>query len=513
MLSCLLSTAEMYAADSAALALGIPGESLMEAAGWQVASAIRARFRPRLVHVLCGSGNNGGDGFVAARLLASWGWPVRVFLLGDVSRLKGDAALMAGRWRGAILPLSPECLDGDPLMIDALFGAGLARPLDGLVRQVLEAVGSAGLDVVAVDVPSGVDGNSGQTLGAAVPARLTVTFFRPKPGHLLLPGRLLCGELVVGDIGIPATVLAGIGPQTFVNTPSLWADRIKWPQPAGHKYDRGHLLVAGGAVLTGAARLAAMAARRAGAGLVTLAAPEGTADVYRGDLPGVMVQPSIAWERLVQDRRVTAAVIGPGLGIGRGTKALVADALTAGKRCVLDADALTSYADDPQSLWALGRMPVLTPHDGEFNRLFEHTGDRLTRARRAAATSGTVILLKGSDTVVAAPDGRAAISVGAPPTLASGGTGDVLSGLIGGLLAQGMEPFEAACLGAWMHVQAAQLVGPGLIAEDLIGMMPTVWRHLSGDDAPSRSERTDGPRRYHLRRRRAKWTTESWRDW
>ncbi|PKU25857.1 NAD(P)H-hydrate dehydratase [Telmatospirillum siberiense] len=512
MLSCLLSTAEMFAADEAALALGIPGEILMEAAGWQVATAIRKRCPPRLVHVLCGPGNNGGDGFVVARLLESWGWPVRLFLLGELAGLKGDAALMASRWRHEILPLTLASLDGDPLVIDALFGAGLSRPLEGLARRVIEEIGIRGLDMVAVDVPSGIDGNSGQMLGAAAQAWLTVTFFRPKPGHLLLPGRLLCGELVVGDIGIPETVLADIAPQTFVNTPSLWRDKIKWPQPAGHKYDRGHLLVAGGAVLTGAARLAAMAARRAGAGLVTLAAPEGTADVYRGDHPGVMVQPSIAWERLVLDRRVTAAVIGPGLGIGRGTKALVADALSADKRCVLDADALTSYADDPQALWQLGKMPVLTPHDGEFNRLFDHTGDRLTRARRAAATSGAVILLKGSDTVVAAPDGRAAISVGAPPTLASGGTGDVLSGLIGGLLAQGMDPFEAACLGAWMHVQAAQMIGPGLIAEDLIGEMASVWRRLSDDDIPSWSERTGGPERFHLRRRRATWTTESWRD-
>ncbi len=512
-MSCLLSTAEMFAADTAAAAHGISGEILMEAAGWQVAAAIRKRFAPRRVHVLCGPGNNGGDGFVVARLLESWGWPVHLFLLGERHRLEGDAALMAQRWNGPVSALAAEALEGDPLLVDALFGAGLSRPLEGTARRVIEEIAGRRLDVVAIDVPSGVDGNSGQVLGAAAQARLTVTFFRPKPGHLLLPGRLLCGELVVGTIGIPEPVLDVIAPKTFVNTPALWTDKIKWPQPAGHKYDRGHLLVAGGAVLTGAARLAAMAARRAGAGLVTLAAPEGTADVYRGDHPGVMVQPLTGWERLVVDRRVTAAVIGPGLGIGRGTRALVADALSAGKRCVLDADALTSFTDDPQVLWQLGKVPVLTPHDGEFNRLFDHTGDRLTRARRAAATSGAVILLKGSDTVVAAPDGRAAISVDAPPTLASGGTGDVLSGLIGGLLAQGMDPFEAACLGAWLHVRAAQIVGPGLIAEDLIEAMPAVWRSLADGDVPSRPERTGRRMCTHLRRRRAAWTTESWRGW
>jgi NAD(P)H-hydrate epimerase len=481
----------MHAADKAAIACGISGESLMEAAGWQVAMAVRKRFAARLVHVLCGPGNNGGDGFVVARQLESWGWPVRLFLLGDREGLQGDAAIMARSWKGPVHPLTMDCLDGVPLLVDAMFGAGLSRPLEGMARQVVEEITHRQLDLVAIDVPSGVDGNNGQVLGAAAQARVTVTFFRPKPGHLLLPGRLLCGELVVGSIGIPDSVLDGIVPKIFVNSPPLWMDKIMWPQPTGNKYDRGHLLVAGGAVLTGAARLAAMAARRAGAGLVTLAAPEGTAQIYQSDHPGVMVQPSTAWERLVVDRRVTAAVIGPGLGIGRGTRALVADALSAGKRCVLDADALTSFADDPKTLWSLGHMPVLTPHDGEFHRLFGHVGDRLSRARQAAAESGAVILLKGSDTVVAAPDGRAAISIDAPASLASGGTGDVLSGLIGGLLAQGMDSFDAACLGAWMHIQAAQIVGPGLIAEDLIDAMPVVWRALesSREQRPERRKR------------------------
>jgi len=508
-LSCLLSTDEMFAADKAAIAHGISGETLMEAAGWQVAVAIRKRFRPRLVHVLCGPGNNGGDGFVVARWLDSWGWPVRLFLLSDVDRLRGDSALMAGRWRGAVHGLTSACLKGDPLVVDALFGAGLSRPLEGMARRVIEQIGARRLDLVAVDVPSGIDGNSGQVLGAAAQARLTVTFFRPKPGHFLIPGRGLCGELVVGSIGIPDAVLADIAPKTFIDRPVLWADRIKWPQPAGHKYDRGHLLVAGGALLTGAARLAAAAARRAGAGLVTVAAPSGSESVYRSDEPGVMVQPMTAWADLLADRRISAAVIGPGLGVGPASRVLVAQALAGGRPCVLDADALSSFADDPGALWTLGKTPVLTPHEGEFNRLFDQSGDRLTRARRAAAASAAVVVLKGSDTVIAAPDGRAAISEGAPPSLASGGTGDVLAGVIGGLLAQGMAPFDAACLGVWMHVRAAQIVGPGLIAEDLIGAMPAVWRHLADETVPSRPERTGGKTNLHLRRRRAVWTTES----
>lgn len=505
-MSCLLSTDEMYAADKAAIARGISGETLMEAAGWQVAIAIRKHFAPRVTHVLCGPGNNGGDGFVAARWLQSWGWPVRLFLLGEIERLQGDAARMAGRWNGPVRALTEDCLDGDPLVVDALFGAGLSRPLDGMARRVVEGVAARRLDLVAVDVPSGVSGDNGQILGAAAQARLTVTFFRPKPGHLLLPGHSLCGDLVVGDIGIADSVLEDIAPKTFVNDTALWGGKIKWPQADGNKYDRGHLLVAGGEVLTGAARLAAAAARRAGAGLVTVAAPESAENIFRNDSPGVMVQSMRAWTTLLDDRRISAVVIGPGLGVGPRTRDLVGQALDGKRPCLLDADALSSFADDPGALWRLGNMPVLTPHDGEFARLFDFTGDRLSRARRAAAASGAVILLKGADTVVAAPDGRAAISLGAPPSLASGGTGDVLSGVIGGLLAQGMAPFDAACFGAWLHVRAAQVAGRGLIAEDLIGALPIVWRHLADETMPSRPERLGEKTTIPLRRRRAAWT-------
>jgi len=476
--TCLLSVKEMYAADAAAIAGGVSGLALMEAAGWQVARAIRQRFAPRPVAVLCGPGNNGGDGFVVARLLQGWGWPVRLSLLGDVERLRGDAAAMAARWRGAVHPLDSISLDGAALVVDALFGAGLTRPLDGVARRVVEAILARCLDVVAVDVPSGVDGDSGQVLGVAPQARLTVTFFRPKPGHALLPGRLLCGELVVGDIGIPPSVLEPIAPRCALNTPALWADRFPWPQPEGHKYARGHLLVCGGSTMTGAARLAALAGRRAGAGLATIAAPDEALAVYRADQPGTIVQSLTAWDSLLADPRKNAAVIGPGLGVGEATRRLVLSALAAGKACVLDADALTSFGSDPSTLWAAGGLPVLTPHDGEYPRLFPYQGDRLTRARRAAADSGAVVLLKGPDTVIAAPDGRAAICVNAPPSLATGGSGDVLAGIIGGLLAQGMTGFEAACAAAWIHGDAAQRFGSGLIAEDLIATLPAVWSGL-----------------------------------
>ncbi len=474
----LLSASEMYAADKAAADAGIPGPILMENAGWQVARAIRTRFAPQPVAVLCGPGNNGGDGFVAARYLQAWGWPVRVALLGEAGKLKGDAALMAERWRGPVEPLSPAILARDPLVIDALFGAGLARPLDGAARKMIETLNTGGYTVVAVDVPSGIDGNTGQMLGIAPQAALTVTFFRPKTGHALMPGRQLCGELVVTDIGIPSTVLDAIAPRAYVNGPDLWQNALPWPQPGGHKYDRGHLLVAGGGAMTGAARLAVAAGRRAGAGLATIVAPEAALAIYRSDDPGVMVQPVSEWPALMADKRRNAAVIGPGLGVSAETVRLVMTALDAGKVCVLDADALSSFASDPKTLWQTPGAKILTPHDGEFARLFTHKGDRLTRARAAARESGAIVLLKGPDTVIAAPDGHAAITVTAPPTLATGGSGDVLAGLIGGLVAQRMDPFLAACAAAWMHGAAAKVNGAGLIAEDLVEAMPEVWAAL-----------------------------------
>ena len=473
-----LTTSEMAAADRAAMAAGVPGPALMEAAGWQVARAIRRRLTPRPVAVLCGPGNNGGDGFVVARLLQRWGWPVRLALLGDTGRLKGDAAVMAARWRGPVRSFGPDILDGTPLVVDALFGAGLQRPLEGAARAMVEEINRRRLAAVAVDLPSGLDGDTGQVLGAAVEACFTVTFFRPKPGHLLMPGRLLCGELVVGDIGIPEEVLGPIAPRTLVNDPSLWSSRLPRPQPLGNKYDRGHLLVAGGGRMTGAARLAALAGRRAGAGLVTIVAPAEALAVYRGDSPGTIVESMEAWDELLADRRRNAVVAGPGLGVGEETRRLVLSALAAGKACVIDADALTSFAGDPAALWQAGGSPVLTPHDGEFVRLFSHAGDRLTRARLAAASSGAVVVLKGADCVVAAPDGRAAIAANGPPSLATAGSGDVLAGIIGGLLAQGMAPFDAAAAAVWLQGASAAVKGAGLIAEDLIDFLPVVLAEL-----------------------------------
>ena len=481
----LLTPAEMATADRAAIVAGIHCIELMDKAGRAVAAALAERWSPRPVSVLCGPGNNGGDGFVVARRLAAEGWPVRLGLLGEASRLTGDAAHHAALWRGTIEPLTPALVDGAAVVVDAIFGAGLSRPIEGTARLTIEALARSGLPSVAVDVPSGLDGATGQVMGAAAPAALTVTFFRKKPGHLLLPGRVLCGETVLADIGIPAAVLERIQPRTHENAPALWLDAYPWPKLDGHKYRRGHALIAGGEVMTGAARLAARAAARIGAGLVTVAAPQSAWPVYAAALTGVIVRPVAQPEdfaELLGDARRNTILLGPGGGTGEAMRHNVLAALATGRAVVLDADALTVFAERRDALFAAIAGPcVLTPHEGEFARLFPGIGgDKLARARAAASASGAVVLLKGADTVIAAPDGRAVVNANAPPDLATAGSGDILAGLVTGLLAQELDPFRAAAAACWIHGEAAAAFGPGLVAEDIIESVPGALRRLKG---------------------------------
>jgi NAD(P)H-hydrate epimerase len=477
----LLTVEEMGRADGLTIGSGVPGMVLMDNAGRSIAREIVERWPTQPVLVICGPGNNGGDGFVVARLLAAQGWPVRVALMGSRDRLTGDAAVAAGGWTGPVEALSAGLLADRPLVVDALFGAGLARPIEGQPAEMLKALADTGLPTVAVDMPSGVHGDTGAVWGVAAPAALTVTFFRKKPGHVLFPGRQLCGETVVADIGIPDHALDAIRPAAAENGPALWRGRFPWPQAAGHKYTRGHAVIYGGARMTGAARLGADAARRLGAGLVTIAAPEPAIPIYASGSPGNLISPMDDWPDLLADPRRNAILIGPGAGVSDATRQAVLDALKADKALVLDADGVTSFAGHRDALLqALTARCVLTPHEGEFGRLFAREGDKLSRARAAAAESGAVMLLKGADTVIAAPDGRAAINTNAPPTLATAGSGDVLSGMVLGLLAQDMPAFEAACCAVWLHGAAADSVGPGLIAEDLHGALPGALRRLCG---------------------------------
>ncbi|MDB5436614.1 MAG: yjeF family protein [Phenylobacterium sp.] len=471
-----LTVAEMARADAAAIAAGTPGLTLMERAGAAVADAVCARFARQTTLVLCGPGNNGGDGYVAARVLKDRGWPVEVRSLGEPATQDAQAA--SARWEGATKPLNGALEPG--VWIDALFGAGLSRPLDGPAAAAALRMAEAPERVVAVDVPSGVPGDTGKPIGPAACAALTVTFHAKKPAHLLEPGHSRCGEVIVADIG-----LAAAPGKTVENGPELWLPRFPWPTAASHKHARGRLVVVSGeAWSTGAARLAARAALRIGAGLVTVLSPPEALAVNAAHLEAVMLkgfETDLELEQAARD--VDAAVIGPAAGVGEPTLLNVLALARTGAALVLDADAITVFRDDPEELFSLlDRDDVLTPHPGEFERLFPGllaaSPERITAARRAAEKAGAVVLLKGSDTVIAAPDGRCAINGNGSPWLATAGSGDVLAGFIGGLVAQGMESFEAACAGAWIHAEAAELHGPGLISEDLPGLAPAVLRRL-----------------------------------
>jgi hydroxyethylthiazole kinase-like uncharacterized protein yjeF len=464
------------------MAAGTPGALLMQNAGEAVAREIKRRFTPRAASVLCGPGNNGGDGFVAAAALAQSGWTVRVALLGDVEALRGDALLYARRWPGVIEALTPAIIENAELVIDALFGSGLNRHLGAKVSDTLAYASRRAVPIVAVDVPSGIKGDSGENIGAA-PAVCTVTFMCKKPGHLLLPGRDVCGDVVVADIGIPQSVIASLALDTWENAPALWLDNLPQRHANINKYSRGHALLYGGYPMTGASRMAARAAARSGAGLTTIAVPEHAFAIYASALTSIMAQPLARSEDLAEllaDSRYTAFSIGPGAGISDETRLRALDMLKTGKPVVIDADAISVFSSRPEELFqAIRGACVITPHEGEFKRIFDVSGDKLSRARHAARRSGAVVVLKGADTVIAAPDGRAIINSNAPSTLATAGSGDVLGGIVLGLLAQNMDAFPAAAAAVWLHGAAATGFGAGLIAEDLPDLLPAVLRQLS----------------------------------
>jgi hydroxyethylthiazole kinase-like uncharacterized protein yjeF len=474
----LLTPEEMAAVDRASALAGTSGLTLMQAAGAAVARALRRRFRPCRAVVMAGPGNNGGDGYVVARLLEREGWPVTVAALAP-PRPGSDAARAAAEWRGPVVALTAEAVSRAGLVVDALFGAGLSRALDGPAAAALRAVRAP---VVAIDVPSGVDGATGQVLGLAIPAALTVSFGRLKPGHLLLPARDLCGEVVLADIGLPDAAMRAVSPRTFRNAPGLW--RLPGRGADDHKFSRGHVTVPGGAAMPGAARLAAMAARRAGAGLVTLAAEDAaTAALFRQGEPGLLVSAPPP-EALLADKRRNAWVLGPGLPARPETLDLLRRVVQAGRQVVADGGALTAATGQPQMLQG---ATILTPHAGEFEKVFgAPRRDRLAAVRLAAAVTGAVVVLKGSDSIVAAPDGRVAINSGAPPALATAGSGDVLAGLAAGLLAQRMPAFDAACAAVWLHGQAAVLAlgaaapGAPLVAEELLPRIRDAWMCAGG---------------------------------
>ncbi|MCZ4281990.1 NAD(P)H-hydrate dehydratase [Kiloniella laminariae] len=469
----LLSVEEMYLADRFAIQGGVSGRTLMERAGAAVAEVVQSCRCEGQVLVLCGPGNNGGDGFVAARLLKESGREVKLFLSIEQEKLSGDASFMAERWSGSILySLSQQDFNESALVVDALFGAGLSRPLEKRFRDF--AAWSVGKEVVSVDMPSGISGDTGQVIGAgAFVASRTVTFFRKKTGHLLFPARAHCGEMILADIGIDKSCLDTLEPKVAENSPALWQRVLPDVSFDKHKYHFGHAVIYGGE-MSGAARLAALAALRVGAGLVTVSCPLADRQIYALTSPSLIVEgreQSGALETLLMDKRKNAVLVGPGAGSSGEVIAEVrSSAADPDRAVVLDADALSIFSEDPDELFALCHSKtVLTPHDGEFRKLFpDLKQSRIENIRTAARRAGCIVVLKGADSLIAAPDGRLVINTNAPFWLAKGGTGDVLAGMVCGLLAQGVPAFEAAAAAVWFHGEAAKFAGRGMLAEDLV---------------------------------------------
>ena len=513
-----LDISGMRAADEWAMDFGVAGRVLMEHAGYAVAEAalelLERRGAGRRVLVLAGPGNNGGDGFVAARILKGRGCDVEVAVLGEHEQLRGDAAWAAREWDGEVLPIEHVVDAGEAafhpydLVIDALFGAGLNRPLEGAAAAVAALLTRAHkhgeVSVLAVDVPSGINGDTGKPMegGLAIAADMTVTFFRKKPAHLLYPGRDLCGEVRVANIGIPERVFhdAGIMPAAFENAPSLWREALPAFTRGMHKYQRGSLMVLSGDELhTGASRLAALAGLRAGAGAVTLAGSCEALAAQAAHMTEVMLQPVENAPELVDAvslKHVSAMLIGPAAGVNEVVRDMTLAVLEHVRRLpvVLDADVFSIFQAAPETLFAAiakRRGPVvLTPHEGEFARLFpdlaydrEGTASKLERVKEAAKRAGCVVLLKGPDTVIADAKGNAVIEAASPPWLATAGAGDVLAGIIGGLLAQKMPALAAASAAAHIHAQAAWRAGPAMTAGDMIALVGDIRAELGGEEA------------------------------
>ena len=477
---------EMYRAEDLGTKSGTTKLELMENACRSVVSEISARWTPRKTLIVCGPGENGGDGLGVACLLRQRRWTVEVALEDPDKVFLGNTKIMAERWGGAYVDLASVQMKDYVLVIDALYGIGLNRALSGYLVEFFQELNRYKIDVVAIDIPSGVSADTGQVLGGCANASLTITFGRPKPGHFLVPGKIFCGRLIVADIGLESSMFKTSGQTTKLNGPDLWLDRIPFPESNMHKYDRGHaVVVAGGSEnSTGAGLLAGEAALRAGAGLVTIAAPADALQYYSSGSPSIMVESVMdrdGLDSILTDERKNVVLIGPGTGVTDRTLNWASWILSLPKKVILDADALTCFSSDPKQLFELTSSDtVLTPHDGEFNRLFPNisTGDKITRARLAAKLTGAVIVYKGSDTVIADPEGNIVINLNAPATLAIAGTGDVLSGIILGFLAQGCGVFDASCIGVWCHGLAAEHLGAGLISSDLLRQISKVKKTI-----------------------------------
>ncbi|MEH6402495.1 MAG: NAD(P)H-hydrate dehydratase [Sneathiella sp.] len=483
----ILSVEQMYEADSRTIQQGVSGKVLMENAGQGVTAFIEEGWDICRAAILCGPGNNGGDGYVIARALRDAGWPVKVYAYGDVQKLSGDAEFMFQKIEGNVEPLTALDLDQTDLVVDALFGAGFRGAFPTEIETLFDTMQSKSISIVCVDVPSGMDGNSGEVAKGTPCADLTVSFCRPKTGHLFYPAIKNMGRFEVIDIGISDEIIDDLKIQVFENAPDLWLDLLPVPSAMGHKYDRGHCTVMGGGLKSmGAARIAARCALRSGAGAVTLLCAPSALMAYSISLDAVMVQSLRDPEDLgdwLATKRIASILIGPGNGVSDRTRANVIEALKSKATVILDADALTVFKDDPDLLFdkiskkEVGHV-ILTPHEAEFARIFEFEGTALERCQKAALRSGAIVVLKGASTIISEPTGRTVINTNATPWLATAGSGDSLAGIISGLIAASMPCFEATTMGVWMHGEAGIRFGPGLIAEDIEAQIPRILADL-----------------------------------
>ena len=473
----ILTCDEVRAAEQRAVEAGISLWALMQKAGQACADVLHAEFPEGRVIVLAGPGNNGGDAFVAAQRLRDLGRNVWLYDLAPNRDRTPEGANALNALTGARQPLEDMRLTSDDIVLDGLFGAGLSRPLEGEAAFAVEQVNASGAKVVAIDVPSGVNGDAGAIPGPAIRADVTVTFCAKKPAHVLQPAASLCGEVIPAEIGFGRFIDDAAHP-LHENAPALWASALRWPEATSHKHQRGRLaVVSGGLANTGAARLAAQSGLRIGAGLVTLLCPPAALMVVASSVTAVMTSSFASADDLVtQTERSSAVIIGPAAGVTDATRANVEALCRAGRSLVLDADALTVFAGQPDQLQSiLPPSAILTPHTGEFERLFPgmlaSSANKIDAVRAAAARIGATVLLKGADTIIAAPDGRATVNTHATPFLATAGSGDVLAGIIGGLLAQGLAAYDAARAATWLHGDAGLKAGAGLTAEDLDGAL------------------------------------------
>jgi len=489
----LLNNEAMEQLDRDTISCGTLGIQLMEQAGSSAVEQICHHYSPIPTLVLCGPGNNGGDGFVIARLLAQQGFNVQVAQALPKGHYQNDAAIMEQKYIGEAIALEECCKVIDDqqyqLVIDALFGTGLNRPIEGIYHTVLQKVSTLKAPIVAIDIPSGINGNTGQVQGIAAPAMLTVTFAFKKLGHTLIPGRDYCGKIIVTDIGHPPNLLQDIRSDYIENHPELWQKYLPSPSNQSHKYNRGYTLIYGGPIAcTGASRMASYAALRAGAGICSIACTPAALPIYAASVTAIMTKSyssDAELNKMLDSNKLNALLIGPGAGVNDTTRRHTLMMLNTQLPCVLDADALTCFSDNPQILFNAIKQrnaaTILTPHSGEFDRIFGITTPekRIESVMKAAMNSGAIIILKGADSIIGTPDGNVTINTHASFHLATAGAGDVLAGIIAGLLATNMPPYKAVQAAIWIHGECGIRCGKGLIAEDLIDVLPNILHSLT----------------------------------